>query len=94
MDSRKCDSSLGRLGAVLDLRNPPVVLGQKLMAGEQGASVAVGTHTEEDEVKGRVSSSIAPAKSLDELLFIVVCDINGLVLRRILLSRLDLSSRV
>lgn len=64
------------------------------MAGEQGASVAVGAHTEEDEVKGRVSSSIGPAESLDELLLIVVCDIDGLVLRCILLSGFDLSSRV
>lgn len=56
--------------------------------------MAVGAHTEEDEVKGRVSSSIGPAESLDELLLIVVCDIDGLVLRCILLSGLDLSSRV
>lgn len=93
-DSRKGNSSLGRLGAVLNLCDPPVVLGQKLMAREQGASVAIRTHTEEDEVKGRVSSSIGSAKSLDELLLIVIGDINGLILRLVFLSLLGLGSRV
>lgn len=93
-NSRKGNSSLGRLGAILNLRDPPVVLGQKLMTREQGASVAVRTHTEEDEVKGRVSRSIGSAKSLDELLLIVIGDINGLILRFIFLSLLDLGRRV
>jgi hypothetical protein len=88
LNSRKGDSPRGGLGAVQDLGDPSVVLCQKLVAREQGASVSVRSHAEQDQVKSRVSRGVGSGKLGNNLLLVVIRDIHRLALALLLVGRL------
>lgn len=75
--------SLGRrLGAIFEEGDPSVLLAQKVMTGEEGAGVTVGTHAEEDEIKDGVPGGIPLGKRLDELTLVLVGELFWVVEKR------------
>jgi len=63
--------SLGRgFGGVVDVSDPSVFFCEELMTGKEGCGVAVGAHTEEDEVEDGETGSVLLCKLADEFLLI------------------------
>lgn len=69
---REGDALGGWLGAVVDVRDPSVLLAEELVAGEEGRDVAVGTEAEEDEVENGEAGRVLHGELLDELLLVRV----------------------
>jgi len=72
---RQSYPSRGRLGRVLDGRNPPVLLGKELVPREEGARVSVWADPEEEEVEYGEPCSLFLCEFGDQFLFVGVADI-------------------
>lgn len=69
---RQGDSLGGRLGRVLDGGDPGVGLAEQLVAGEEGAGVAVGPAAEQQQVKDGQADRVARGEAGDERLLVLV----------------------
>lgn len=69
---RQGDSLGGRLGRVLDGGDPGVGLAEQLVAGEEGAGVAVGPAAEQQQVKDGQADRVAGGEAGDERLLVLV----------------------
>lgn len=61
-----------RLGGVLNVGNPTVVLIQELVAWKEGCSMTIGTHAQKDEVKDGVPRRVLCSKFSNQLCLIIV----------------------
>jgi len=67
---------LGRgLRGILDVRYPPVLLGQQFVARKEGGGVAVWTRAQENEVEDGETSAVAPRELADELFLVRVAEL-------------------
>lgn len=76
---RKSDATWWRLGRVLNRRDPAVCLVQELVAGEERACMAIGTHSEQDQVKDGEACRVFLGKLSDEDLFVRVRNFLGVI---------------
>ena len=81
-----------RLGRVLDVRHPAIVLRQELVSREERGRVAVGADAEEDEVKDGEARRVPLGELLDELLLVRVRELLEVVQLR-LVDRVDVVAR-
>ena len=77
-----------RLGRVLDVCHPAVVLRQEFVAREERGRVAVGADAEQDKVKDGETRRVPLRKLLDELLLVRVRELLEVVSQRIV-DRVD-----
>jgi hypothetical protein len=66
------DPLVGRFRRIIQPSDPSIRLAQKLMTGEKGTSVSVGTHSEKDQVKDGESGCVLLGKETDELFLVLV----------------------
>ena len=81
-----------RLGRVLDVRHPAVVLREEFVTGEERGRVAVGSDAEQDEVKDGEARRVALSEFPDELLLVCVRELFQVVLKRVV-DRVDVLGR-
>ena len=67
------DALWGRFRRVVEIGDPSVGFGEKFVAWEKRAGVAVLTDTKEDEVKDGEASRVLLSKLANELLFVGIC---------------------
>lgn len=61
----------GRLGGIDNRGYPEGALLEERMGGEEGGSVAIGTHSEEDQVEGREGRGWGKREGADGLLVVL-----------------------
>lgn len=88
----KGDPLVWGLGRVVQPGDPSVRLAQELMTGEERASVSIGTHPEEDEVKDGEPRRVLLGKEGDELFLVLVRQLVQVV-EQGLVDRVDLFTR-
>lgn len=69
---RKRDSLRWRFGRVFEVGDPSVGFGEQFVTGEEGTSVSVRSHAEQDQVEHGESSGVLLGKERDELFFVFV----------------------
>ena len=72
----------GRLGRVLDVRDPAVGLREELVAREERGRVAVGADAEQDKVKDGEARRVLLRKLVNQLLLVRVRELFQVVLQR------------
>lgn len=78
----KGDPLAWRLGRVVQPCNPSVRLAQKLVSGEEGTSVSIRSHPEQDQVEHGEPRRVLLGKESDELLLVLVRELVQVVEQR------------
>ena len=88
----KGDPLAWRLGRVVQPCNPSVRLAQKLVSGEEGTSVSIRSHPEQDQVEHGEPRRVLLGKESDELLLVLIRELVQVV-EEGFVDRVDLFAR-